>query len=90
MPNSLLDALEVSLAEDPPLLALPLAEPECVALPLPLPEAPELVGKDAVADPEPLPEEVTTADEPLPDALALDAAEEASDAPLEAATKKKV
>ena len=46
----MLDALEVSLAEDPPLLALPLAEPECVALPLPLPEAPELVGKDAVAD----------------------------------------
>ena len=48
------------------------------------------MGKDAVADPEPLPEEVTTADEPLPDALALDAAEEASDAPLEAATEKKV
>lgn len=85
MPNSLLDALGVSLAEDPPLLALPLAEPECDTLPLPLPEAPELAGRDTVADPEPL---VTTAvDEPLADTLAVDAAVEASDAPLEVATK---
>lgn len=89
MPNSLLDALEVSLAEDEPLLALPLAEPECDTLPLP--EAPELAGRDTVADPEPLPEEVTiTADEPLTDTLAVGAAEEASDAPLEVATRKRV
>ena len=59
MPNSLFEALEASLAEVAPLLALPLAEREHDTLPLP--ETPELAGRDTVADPELLPEEVTIA-----------------------------